>query len=69
MPDSTLDHIPKDEHDLASTLVEFLKKKYDSSLVVISDGDDRSSRPMIKLTVNTRRIHDYSIRINVEHRP
>jgi hypothetical protein len=38
-------------------------------LVEIKSGVDRLSRPLITVTVNTRRIAEYSIRIETAHRP
>jgi hypothetical protein len=61
--------IPADEHQVAAAIVEHLRHMYNDPLVEIESGADRLSRPLIKMTVNTRRIAEYTIRIETEHRP
>lgn len=61
--------IPADEHALAAAIVEKIHQAFDDPLVEVKAGVDRASRPLIKVTVNTRRIAEYTIRIGTEHRP
>jgi hypothetical protein len=61
--------IPADEHEVAAAIVENLRDVFGDPLVEIKSGVDRLSRPLITVTVNTRRIAEYSIRIETAHRP
>ena len=69
MSDDNVSHIPDDENALAATIVEHIRGVFNDPLVKISSGVDRLSRPMINVTVNTRRIAEYTIRIDTQHRP
>ena len=62
MTEKTDTRIPTDEHELASAIVEKIRQAFDDPLVQAKSGVDRSSHPLITVTVNTRRIAEYTIR-------